>query len=414
MFKIEKNNAKIGKYLAELIDQRYASRRDFGRQYLIAAGDAEPTAESINNMSNRLAQIIKGKKAIQIYDLPYFTNMLGVSCEQILSAGECAVPVSGRVTNYSIACSKDPKEWEEYIQREDKLVLNADEYCKTVLDYAIEFRNHGFIRFLMDHNYIWFDSGNDRDYVMTFGAGTSIQHRHTGAVDCGLESQLHSADALRAELIALACDHDDIQMLQRLRAREIPQLYYQAHYLSGQHPDLDSHYNSRTVKHIAAASEYVLDYFTDSFGVRDHLSSRDGIQRTHTFMFPYISQLLDLLVSANSDFTETAIKKAIRHNEQTYARLCGLIRLVKNDPQYPEHLWIKVCQDGLDYFENGSIVMFRAIYSTATAKFHVDGIITNVPHITKMPAQPTIKHLVEELNALYLKIKNIAEHLEEI
>ena len=113
MFKVEKNNAKIGAYLADLIDQKYASRRAFCRAYISANGE-EPTNETINNMSNRLAQIAKGNKAIQTYDLPYFTELLGVSCEQILSAGACSAPLSSRVTNYSIACSSDPKEWEAY------------------------------------------------------------------------------------------------------------------------------------------------------------------------------------------------------------------------------------------------------------------------------------------------------------
>ena len=89
MFKVEKNNAKIGAYLADLINQKYESRRAFCRAYISANGE-EPTNETINNMSNRLAQIAKGNKAIQTYDLPYFTELLGVSCEQILSAGECS------------------------------------------------------------------------------------------------------------------------------------------------------------------------------------------------------------------------------------------------------------------------------------------------------------------------------------
>lgn len=67
MFKVEKNNAKIGKYLADIIEQKYDSRRAFCRAYIRATGE-EPTNETINNMSNRLMQISKGNKAIQTYD----------------------------------------------------------------------------------------------------------------------------------------------------------------------------------------------------------------------------------------------------------------------------------------------------------------------------------------------------------
>lgn len=413
MFKVEKNNSKIGKYLADRIDQKYESRRAFCREYIQATGE-EPTSETINNMSNRLAQIVKGNKAIQTYDLPYFCELLGVSCEQILSAGEYAVPIANRVTNYSIACSQDPTEWEAYINRADKLILNSDEYCKTVLDYALEFGNYEFIKFLMDHNYIWFDSRKDQDYIQTFGAGTSIERRRNGYIDSGLEFKLKTEDELRINLIALAADREDTKMLSELRARENPQLYYRAHYLSACAPDFDSFYNERMVKHIASSSEEVLDYFTDPFEIRDPVRYKDGSNRVHTFLFPYISQLLDLLVVTKSPFAETALKKAIKYNKKTYKRLRELILSVKNDERYSaEYMkdwWLADCERDFDFFDNGSIVMFRAIFSHT----NVDGIITNVAHVTKVPSSPILKHLVDELNESYLNIKNLKENLGDI
>lgn len=40
-------------------------------------------------MANRLSQMLNGNKGIQIYDLPVFTELLGISCEELLSAGRC-------------------------------------------------------------------------------------------------------------------------------------------------------------------------------------------------------------------------------------------------------------------------------------------------------------------------------------
>lgn len=417
MFKIT-DNESIGKYLAECIARKYDSQREFGRQYLIAEGNADPSAEVINNMANRLSQIIKGKKAIQLRDLPIFTELLCISCEQLLSAGKHCMPLVNRATNYSIACSQDPKEWEKYIHHKDKPILNADEYCQTVLDYALEYKNYAFIQFLMDHGYIWFDSGRDSDYVQTFGAGTSIKRRHIGAVDCDLQNELATEDALRVELIMLACDNGDIQMLEKLKAREIPQLYFCAHYLSWQHPDIDSYYNERLVKHIASANDLVLNYFTEPFVIRDHIHYKDGISRNHTFMFPYLSQLLDHLVVNNPAFAEIAIKKAIKHNEEVYQKLRALVLSVKNDPRYSadymRDLWSRECEQDLAFFENGNIVMFRAIYSYLSQGKQVDGIITNVPHITQTPSSPTLKFLADQLNESHLKIKNMKTQLKEI
>ena len=110
-----------------LIDNKYESRRAFCRDYISLSGGVV-TDDAVSSMSNRLSQIIKGKKAIQTYDLPYFTDLLGVSCEQILSAGECSVPISNRVTNYSIACSMNTEEWEELTEEDyseaEKVVEN--------------------------------------------------------------------------------------------------------------------------------------------------------------------------------------------------------------------------------------------------------------------------------------------------
>ncbi len=415
MFKIEKNNDKIGKYLDNIIKQKYKSRREFCRAYIQLAGE-EPTNEiSVTNMSNRLMQISNGNKAIQTYDLPYFCELLEVSCEQILSAGDFSGPRMNRVTNYSIAYSKNPNEWEKYINHPNNLISNCDEYNKTVLDYALEFGNYEFLKYLMDKEYITFDSGNNRDYKATFGAKTSIKRRDIGSIDYGLEGELSTNDQLRINLIPLACDNNDLDMLNKLRAREIPQLYFNANYHSGQHPDFDSCYNERMVKHIAESNEFILDYFTDSFEIKDFIKYKDGIERKHTFLFPHISKLLDQLITINSPFAETALKKALNYNHKTYEKLCESILASKNSEQYSaddmKERWLTDCEEDLEFFDNGNIIMFKAFYVNLTSQKRIDGIITNVPHVTQKPISPALKHLAEELNVSYLKIKNIKEHL---
>lgn len=417
MFKVEKDNKKIGKYLSDLISQRYASKRQFCKAYISASG-VEPNEENTRNMSNRLSQIIKGAKAIQTYDLPYFTDLLGVSCEQILSAGEYCVPISKRVTNYSIACSKNPQEWEAYINREDKLILNSDEYCKTIIDYALEFNNYELLKYLMDKGYIWFDSRKNKDYFQTFGAGTSIERRPF-EIDYALEGRLKTEDKLRMDLIALAVDNNDLKMLDKLRAREIPQLY-RCHIrnILGVQPGFNQYYNERMVKHIAASSEHMLDYFTEPFEIRDPIRHTKGIKHVHTFMFPFISQLLDELVIIKSHFTETAFRKALKRNKAIHKKLCELIISVKNDEQYTgmytKNLWIEVCRHNFEFIENGNIILFNAFFSTLNTNKQVDGIITNIAHVTKIPTSPILKHLAEELNDSYNKIRNLNDHLEEI
>ena len=86
---------------------------------------------------------------------------------------------------------------------------------------------------------------------------------------------------------------------------------------------------------------------------------KDGIKRVHTFMFPYISKLLDFLISTNSSFAETALKKAIKYNKHTYKKLHELILSVKNDERYAveymKDVWIDVCQRDFEFYENGKL-----------------------------------------------------------
>jgi hypothetical protein len=136
---------------------------------------------------------------------------------------------------------------------------------------------------------------------------------------------------LRLNLIALAADHNDLSMLEELRARENAQMYCAAHYLSSIHPDFSESYNERMIRHIAQSSDEVLDYFTDEFEIHDRVQYKDGRDGKHIYVFPYISELLDFIIERKSSFTETAIKKAINHNQSTYEKMKDLIIKLKND-----------------------------------------------------------------------------------
>ena len=91
---------------------------------------------------------------------------------------------------------------------------------------------------------------------------------------------------------------------------------------------------------------------------------------------------------------------------------------VKNDEYYDKYfseeyanvLWLADCKRDLYFFDNGSIVMFSATFAHAG----LDGIITNVAHVTKTPSSPILKHLVDELNESYLNIKNLEENLGDM
>lgn len=403
-------NQKIGAYISGLIERRFPSARQFCKEYLQKDGIKEPTGEDIQKMANRLSQIKKGTKSIQIYDLPIFSELLNVSFEQILSAGKCNEPNNNKMkmTNYTISQSHNEAEWIAYIEDKDKPILNPDEYGKTVLDYAIMFGNYDFMKFLVDKNFIWFDSRKDNDYVMTFGAGTNIQRIKFEERDNGvfirkpdmddLQYKLATEDQLRMYIISFAADHNDLDMLEKLRAREIPELYYKAHYLSCACPDFNAHYDKSMVSHIAKSGNEVLNYFTDPFEIRDRIRYKDGSDRKHIFVFPYISQLLDMLIENKSAFVKTALEKSIEHNESTREKLELLIKESINNGCYYGDAWKKE----VDFHENGNIVHFRDTLA-------VTGIITNIARTKKKSTNSQINWLIKKLNDSYNSIKHITE-----
>lgn len=417
----EPNNKIIGNYLAGLIDRRYPSRRAFCRAYLLTAGE-EPNSDALTNMSNRLSQIIKGRKSIQAYDLLHFSQLLGVSCEQILSAGAYCVPMANRVTNYAIACSSDPAEWERYIRREDKLILNRDEYRKSVIDYALEFGNYPFLKCLMDHGYIWFVSDDFKHYDLTFRAGTSIERRHPSHTDIAMVLGPAQEEDLRLQMITLAAAHSDLKMLKDLRARELPQLYAIPFFMrlpdSLYQTEFKGCFRDHTLRQIAAASEAVLDYFTDPITIPDYREPPDERQRTHTFLFPDISRLLDLLIITESPFAETALKKALKHNRAAYQKLCGLAALIKADEccvnPYDPDLWLKICREDMEFYKEADVVLFKAYQSLYHTRNHQERIATNIAHVTKHSPSPILNHLAQELNESYDAIRNWKDNLKEV
>lgn len=68
-----KNNQEIGRYLEKLIYENFDSRRKFCIKVLDVQFNAKPSEEQIANYSNKISQIIKGRK---VYKLLICLSML--------------------------------------------------------------------------------------------------------------------------------------------------------------------------------------------------------------------------------------------------------------------------------------------------------------------------------------------------
>lgn len=409
MFKID-DKEKIGSYLNSIIKQKYPKVRQFCIAYLKKIGDIDPSVEDINRMQNKMSQIINGNKSIQTYDLPVFCDLLGVSCEQILSAGKCYVPISGHITNYEIAFSKNQKEWEEYIERDDKLFLNPDEYNKTVIDYAIEFKNYDFLKFLMDKKYIWFvdENKNDcTDRLFGFGAGTSIKRREIGYQDTlNTELEYNSEEkGLRQKVIALAMENNDFDTLTALHAREVPALYQLCSYCNAQ-IKCKNYYNEAVIEGIAKSDDKVLDYFSKDFAITDQFGQE------HLMIYPYMSQLLERLIKSRSKYAEVLLHRSIEHNQKIHEQLSQIIakdfetaKSFLNNDSYKVPAETIIAQT-MNYFQFDSDDGFLS-YISASPRKDSKRFCANIVCVNIKSNDLLISSLIEQLNKSYNSVKNI-------
>ena len=422
----ELNDKKIGEHLKALIDERgYKTTADFCRDYLkLEYSNQEITDTILQNERNRFGAIFKGDKKIQTHDLPILSELLCVSCEEILSAGKHYAPTINHVTNYEIAQSHDRKVWDEYMKREDKLFLNCDEYRKTVIDYALEFKNYSFMKYLLDESFIWFVDPNADDCDMYgYRAGTSIKPKELAKnyPENRLPTEIRFQDRLRTQTIALAIENEDYDILESLRAREIPEMHQLT--WNGINPAF-IYKNEDLIEAIAnSENEKVIDYFSDEFTI--------GIynNKNITVVFPFLSDVIEkMLEIGNEKAAAVALKKAIFHNKDTFNKIDDMIKMackLHHDSQTEQmERLIKVCTEtGCSVNDANMIKRFKEnadnyayIYSTfnvdecnyVSFRYRNNGqyhdIITNICKVTSKKGSAEIKSLVKELNECYNKI----------
>ena len=312
---VVKSDVEIGSYLKLKIYEQYNSVRGFCIDYLRATPncDAEDPAE-IRRLCNRFSQITQGKKALQTYDLPYITELLNISCEDLLSCGNNKVPLNNRRTNYNIAFSKNPKDWEEYLNREDCIAAYADEFGKTVLDYAIEFKNYGFIKYLINKEYITLIAENPSfNPLWDFGAESKIKERQYEHKT--LDNEFYENKLLRTHILSLAIANNDIDSLRKFRAREIPpQLTVNILYAD---VSFSEYYDEKFLNELIRASSKVFDYF-----IEEYILKANGDRYEITWLYPFIDKVVALCIKEKEkEKALKALDAIYRHNKNVYEDL---------------------------------------------------------------------------------------------
>ena len=401
---------KVGAHLKKLVEEsQYPSNRQFGKACLKMMGCNDPDDVELNRMNNRLSQIFNGQKGIQMEDMLIFSDLLEVSCEEILSAGERHVPISGHMTNYDIAFSQDKELWSSYMKREDKMFLNSDEYGKTVIDYAIEFKNYPFIKWLLDEEFIWLvDNSEYRQFGYSYGGGTSIEKRAPWDMDNAVPLQVKYDDQLRLKIIALALENEDYDVLDEFRARETPFLH-RVGYLNDR-DDAYQYYNEDYIHAIANASDNVLEYFAREFELVSNLKWKSQ------FIYPFLGEVIEVLVEDHQfKKAEFLAQHVLTHNQNTYEQVESLINIAytaacdewgdKLTEDLKRALRLQIPKQ-IEYSEKTRIVsFFDSMGKDKTPICYATNIVRVKVDKTKFP----IKDVLLEINMWYDRVAALKE-----
>ena len=359
-----KDNKEIGLNLDILIHKKYKSVRQFCKCYLDLVGLDSDDPVEIRRLTNRFSQITNGKKAIQVHDLPIISELLGVSCEEILSCGETKIPLSNRRTNYNIAFSDNPLDWEEYLSRDDHIAAYADEFGKTVLDYAIEFKNYEFIKYLIKRDYITLISDRPDNWAWTtnFGAESKIAERPFEHKR--LHDEFYSNKLLRSQILSLAIENRDTDVLETFRAREIPpQLRVNVYF-----GDLviSDYYDEPYIKAIVGANTKIFDYFLEEYVLSDQ-NEKHEIE----WIYPFIGEIVEQCIKRkNNERALRAINKIIEHNKKAYEALRKhfLLAAKKNKDFYRNSYQDAVSMVAHDYH------ISKEKNFVSLCPFHIEGV----------------------------------------
>ena len=399
-----KTNEEIGLHLESLILNRYSSVRKFCLAYLDIDphGDPEDPTQ-IRNICNRFSQIIHGKKAIQTYDLPIVSELLGVSCEDILSCGETTVPLAFRRTNYNIAFSDNESDWAEYLSREDRIAAYADEFGKTVLDYAIEFKNYKFIKYLINNGYITLVS-EDPDWYKypNFGAKSKIEERPYEHPTMGEEFYVNNL--LRTQILSLALDNNDDEALERFKARLFPIQLEVSMFRS--ELDFSQYYDDAFIKNVASSKSKVFNYFLDEYKTKSY-----GGKHEITWIFPFLGELIAACIK-NKDFENAsrAIEAVIKHNKMVYEQMHRTYLLIAkkiNDSHYSRSY-----QNALDMVKREYYIDKNKCYVSLDTYYvkDVEPLAFNIIHVDCTTRDNAIQSRIDELNKIYNDILTLPNH----
>lgn len=198
-------------------------------------------------------------------------------------------------------------------------------------------------------------------------------------------------------------------MLERLHAREMPELYGMDYTCPIPYGDNIKNYQSyqtetscidELIETIANSDENMIDYFSSEFNVQSRFN------RTNTVMYPYLDRIVEKMLLLNIREVELPIRRITQHNKKMYEKLVKLIdeahisMCERWGVELTQKEYRKICND-IVINKNYNLIAFWNVKEK--------GILTDIFRIDENSSSPILRELIKESNEWYDKIINLAE-----
>lgn len=152
-----KSKTDIGLYIKQRIEKLGISQSDLAGKIAELRGDGYEK----NSIKDNVSKWIRGERYPGTEYIYYLAQVLRVSVEEILVAGEVCDKYDDRpYTLYAVAKSGNRDAVEKIMTTTDDngntIGENYDEYDKTLLDYIIQFENIDLLHYLIEKQYVSF------------------------------------------------------------------------------------------------------------------------------------------------------------------------------------------------------------------------------------------------------------------
>ena len=406
MFQLE-SNEKIGSYIGELIQQKGWTDREFCRQYVKIVGNQESFEDDVNRLANRVSQIKKGTKSIQIYDLPIVTILLGVTCEQLLSAGNVEVKDRLHLTNYQIASTKDPKVWEMFFNDEYSPVGNLDEYNKSIIDYALEFHNYELIQYVINKGYITFTENYDCPTDVSYFAHTTLVKENMFYRN-DIRNQILNSHNLYNRIVCEAIKHADVEILRNMHANACETLNQLSPIGLCPYTFHDC-IESEVLEQLLQADSKVLDYYLEDIKIVNKYTKKTYRSKV---MSPYVYDLVNLMVKKNHPYTKEALRIVYQHQQWVYTKFKKMVQELNRkhieefDKLYDSSIYseqfIEQKHKEIEHEEIYDLRYYKGTHCIQSYDFvYRIGMVSNIIHIDTTSQEEAIQTLIEKINERY-------------